>query len=175
VEESGVRPVSFPPQSGTILADELLPGEASQIPHEVPECSTSREAGIVVLYIVVLAALALVAGFKIGQRGSRWAGVAAGVALAFLSALVLRKVGLSPGIGIPAVAAVLAISQAAYLIGLMRSGRSLVGARFLPDQEVDDVPDDRRDGDVSHDHEGQQETPFHTAKIERRRDTSRLK
>jgi hypothetical protein len=41
---------------------------------------------------------------------------------------------------------VLAISQAAYLIGLMRAGHG-PGARILPDEQVDDVPDNGRDGD----------------------------
>jgi hypothetical protein len=120
-----------------------------------------------VFYVLVLAALAAVSGFLLGQWRLRWAGIAAGVVLAFVSAFVLRKIELSPGIGIPAVAAVLAISQATYLIGLMRSGQG-PGARFLPDEQVDDVPDDGRDDDVSHEykgHEGQ------TAEIGKRRDT----
>jgi hypothetical protein len=37
---------------------------------------------------------------------------------------VIRKLELSAGIGIPAVAAVLAISQTAYLIGLMRASQN---------------------------------------------------
>jgi hypothetical protein len=121
-----------------------------------------------VLYAIMLAAVAAVLGFMFGQWRSRWAGVAAGVALAFISALVFRKLEVSAGIGIPAVAAVLAISQTAYLIGLMRGGES-PGARFLPDEQVDDVPDDGRDGDVRHEHEGQQKGPFHTAEINKRR------
>jgi hypothetical protein len=103
-----------------------------------------------VLYAVMLTALAAVSGFMFGRWRSRWAGVAAGVALAFISALVLRKLELSAEIGIPAVAAVLAISQAAYLVGLMRRRQGPVG--FLPDEQVDDVPDDGRDGDVSQEH-----------------------
>jgi hypothetical protein len=121
-----------------------------------------------VRYIVILAGLAAVAGFMLGRWRSQWAGMAAGVALAFLSTLVLRRIDLSAGVGIPAVAAILAISQAAYLIGLMRGGQAQ-GARFLPDQKVDDVPDDGRDGDVRHEHEGQQKGPFHTAEINKRR------
>jgi hypothetical protein len=123
-----------------------------------------------VLYVVVLAALAVLTGFMLGQWRLRWAGIAAGVALAFLSTFVLRELELSAGIGIPAVAAVLAISQAAYLIGLIRASQS-PGVRFLPDQQVDDVPDDGRDGDVSHEHEGQQESPSHTAGLNKRGDT----
>jgi hypothetical protein len=122
-----------------------------------------------VLYVVVLAALAVVSGFMLGQWRWRWAGIAAGVALACLSAFVLRRIELSAGIGIPAVAAVLAISQTAYLIGLVKDSQS-PGARFLPDQEVDDVPDDGRDGDIGHEHEGQQNAPFHAAGIDKRRD-----
>jgi hypothetical protein len=122
-----------------------------------------------VLYVFVLAALAAVSGFMLGQRRLRWTAVAAGVALAFLSAFVLRRIELNAGIGIPSVAAVLAISQAAYLVGLLRGGQTQ-GARFLPDQEVDDVPDDGRDGDISREHEGQQESPSHTAEINKRRD-----
>jgi hypothetical protein len=106
-------------------------GQASQLPHGSLQCSLTRGAGIVVLYVLVLAALAAVSGFMLGQWRSRWAGIAAGVALAFISALVLRKLELRAGIGIPAVAAVLAISQAAYLIGLMRGARAQAPDSYL--------------------------------------------
>jgi hypothetical protein len=122
-----------------------------------------------VLYTGVLALLAAAAGFMLGSRRLRWAGMAAGIVLAFLSAFVLLTTGLGAGIGIPAVAAVLAISQVAYLVGLMRS-RETQGARFLPDQEVDDVPDGGCDGDVSHEHEGQQESPFRAVEIKQPHD-----
>jgi hypothetical protein len=143
-------------------------GQASQLPHGSLQCSLTRGAGIVVLYVLVLAALAAVSGFMLGQWRSRWAGIAAGVALAFISALVLRKLELSAGIGIPAVAAVLAISQAAYLIGLMRGGQG-PGARFLPDEQIGDVPDHGPDGDVGHEREGQR-SPSDTAEINKQRD-----
>jgi hypothetical protein len=125
-------------------------------------------ARIVVLYAVMLAALAAFSGFMFGHWRSRWAGVAAGVALAFIAALVLRKLELSAGIGIPAVAAILAISQAAYLVGLMRRRHGPVG--FLPDEQVDDVPDDGRDGDVSDEHKWHEEHPIHAGEISQRRD-----
>jgi hypothetical protein len=121
-----------------------------------------------VLYAVMLAALAAVSGFMLGLWRLRWAGIAVGVALAFLSALVLRKLELSAGIGIPAVAAVFAISQAAYLIGLMRAAQS-PGTRFLPDEQIGDVPDHGPGGGVGHEHEGQQ-SPSDTAEINKQRD-----
>jgi hypothetical protein len=124
---------------------------------------------MVVLYVIVLVALAAVSGFMLGQLRLRWAAIAAGVALAFLSAFVFRRIELNAGIGIPAVAAVLAINQAAYLIGLMSGGKDR-GARSLPDEQVDEVPDYGRDDDVRHEHEGQQDAPFHAAKINNRRD-----
>jgi hypothetical protein len=78
------------------------------------------ERGIVVFYVAVLATLAAVCGFMLGQRRLRWTAVAAGVALAFVSAFVLRRIELNAGIGIPSVAAILAISQAAHLIAQPR-------------------------------------------------------
>jgi hypothetical protein len=122
-----------------------------------------------VLYAVVLAALAAASGFMLGQWRFRWAGVAAGVALAFISTLVLRKLEFSAGNGIPVAAAVLAISQAAYLVGLMRRRQGPVG--FLPDEQVDDVPDDGGDGDVSQEDKRHEEHPTHAAKMSQRRDT----
>jgi hypothetical protein len=104
-----------------------------------------------VLYTVILVALAAVSGFVFGKRRSRWPALGAYVALAFLSALVFRKSEFSAGIGIPAVAAVLTVSQVAYLIALLLDGDPGQG---LPDQQVDDVPDDGRDDDVSGEHEG---------------------
>jgi hypothetical protein len=114
----------------------------------------ARGSRIVVLYIVSLAALAAVAGFMLGEWRLRWAGIAAGVALSLFSAFVLRRMELNAGIGIPAVAAVLAISQAAYLIGLLRGAQD-PGTRFAPDQEVDAVPDDNPDDGVSPGRQGQ--------------------
>jgi hypothetical protein len=111
-----------------------------------------------VLYIVSLAALAAVAGFMLGEWRLRWAGIAAGVVLALFSAFVLRRIELNAGIGIPAVAAVLAISQAAYLIGLLRGAQD-PGARFAPDQEGDAVPDDNRDDGVSPGRQGRSTAP----------------
>jgi hypothetical protein len=128
-----------------------------------------RRAGIVVLYVAVLAALAAVCGFMLGQRRLRWTAVTAGVALAFLSAFVLRRIELNAGIGIPSVAAILAISQAAYLIGLLSGDNRSRGARSLPRQQADDVPDERRNREVDHQREGQQDAPFHATKINNRR------
>jgi hypothetical protein len=122
-----------------------------------------------VLYVAVLAALSAISGFMLGQRRLRWTAVTAGVALAFLSAFVLRRIGLNAGIGIPSVAAVLAISQAAYLIGLLSGDDRSRGARSLPRQQVDDVPDESRNREVNHEREGQQDAPFHPAKINNRR------
>jgi hypothetical protein len=133
---------------------------------KVSDVPRRAEAGIVVLYVVVLAALAAVSGFMLGQRRTRWAAIAAGVALALLSAFVLRRAEISAGIGIPAVAAVLAISQAAYLIGLLSGGDQSRGARSLPREQVDDAPDESRDRDR------QQDVPFHAAKFGERRDMS---
>jgi hypothetical protein len=125
--------------------------------------------GVVVLYVAVLAALAAVSGFMLGQRRLRWTAIAAGVGLAFLSAFVLRRIELNAGIGIPAVAAILAINQAAYLVALLSGDDRSRGARSLPRQQVDDVPDESRDREVGHEREGQQDAPFHAAKINNRR------
>jgi hypothetical protein len=43
------------------------------------------------------------------------------------------------------------------------------GARSLPRQQADDVPDERRNREVDHEREGQQDAPFHAAKISNRR------
>jgi hypothetical protein len=100
-----------------------------------------------VAYVVLLAALAAVSGFVLGQRRSRWAAIAAGVGLAFLSAFILRRIEFNAGIGIPAVAAILAINQAAYLVGLfVISTQGDRVARTLFDQQADDIPNDGRDG-----------------------------
>jgi hypothetical protein len=122
-----------------------------------------------VLYVAVLAALAAVCGFMLGQRRLRWTAVAAGIALAFLSAFVLRRIELNAGIGIPSVVAILAISQAAYLIALLSGDDRSRGARSLPRQQPDDVPDESRDRDIHHERDGQQDAPFHAAKINDRR------
>jgi hypothetical protein len=63
--------VSFPRQSGRILAAHLPLGQASHLPHGCLRCSVTRGAGIVVLYAVMLAALAAVSGFMFGQWRSR--------------------------------------------------------------------------------------------------------
>jgi hypothetical protein len=130
-----------------------------------------RGAGIVVLYVIGLAALAAVSGIMLGQRRLRWAAIAAGVALAFLSAFVLRRIDLSAGIGIPAVAAVLAVNQASYLIGLMAGSQRNRVAVGLLHQQPDTVPNDGRDDEVRHEREGQQEAPPHPPQINKRRPT----
>jgi predicted membrane channel-forming protein YqfA (hemolysin III family) len=126
--------------------------------------------GAVVLYVVVLVAVAAVSGFMLGQRRLRWTATAVGVALAFFSAFVLRRIELDPGIGIPAVAAVLAISQAAYLIGLLSGGDQSRDARSLPRQQIDDVLDESRDREVHRERDRHQHAPFHAAKISQRRE-----
>jgi hypothetical protein len=128
---------------------------ASQLAHENSPISAIRGRGVVVHYVAVLAALAVVSGFILGQRRLRWGAVAAGVALAFLSAFVLRRIELNAGIGIPSVAAILAFSQAAYLIGLFSGDDRSRGARSLPRQQVDDEPDESRNREVDHKREGQ--------------------
>jgi hypothetical protein len=114
----GLRGVSFSPQSGEIFSWQFVGCRASQLTHESFEMLLDAGSGMVVLYVIVLVALAAISGFMLGQLRLRWAALAA-VALAFLSAFVFRRIQLNAGVGIPAVAAVLAINHAAYLIGLM--------------------------------------------------------
>jgi hypothetical protein len=79
---------------GKSLLASLLPVQTSQITLEGLQFLSIRGAGIIVLYVAVLAALAAISGFVLGQRRSRWMAIAAGVALAFLSAFVLRRIEL---------------------------------------------------------------------------------
>jgi hypothetical protein len=120
---------------------------------------------MVVLYIVVLVALAAVVGFWLGQRRARWfVMLATGAVLAILSAFVLQSMGLEAPVGIPVIVVCLALNQGAYVVGLLAGDGDGDGGRrngTLSQQQAYKSPSDGRNDDVRHKREWQYEAPSH--------------
>jgi hypothetical protein len=114
--------------------------------------------------ILILLALSTLSGFVLGRRYLTWHAIlAAGAALAPLSAVVLQIQGFAALSGISTIVACLTVNQVAYLVGAICAP---ISREDLPHHEADDGPRDHRDKDIPHQHERQHNAPIHFAQVD---------
>jgi hypothetical protein len=98
--------------------------------------------------ILILIALSALAGFAAGSF-FRWSAlVVTGAWLAPLAAFALQRQDFTATSGISIIVACLAINQAAYVIATWLNGGQGGNGDHLPQQGLDDIPDDDRNDDI---------------------------
>ena len=108
--------------------------------------------------ILILIALSALSGLAAGSF-FRWpALVGTGAALAPLAAFALQRQDFVALSGISIIVACLAINQAAYLIATRLNDDQGGDEGHLPQQGLDDIPDDDRNDDIRGEHRRDQKT-----------------
>jgi hypothetical protein len=106
--------------------------------------------------VVTLLTLSALIGLALAGSFSCYALAILGIALAFLSAVVLHVEGFGAFSGIAIIAACLTVNQAAYLGGLLFAHRRSAGPL---EKQVDGEPSRRRNKDVGCEQKQQQRSP----------------
>lgn len=102
--------------------------------------------------ILILIALSALSGFAAGSF-FRWSAlVGTGAALAPLAAFALQRQDFAALSGISIIVACLAINQAAYVIATRLKDDQDGDEDHLPQQALDDIPDDDRNDDTRGEH-----------------------
>jgi hypothetical protein len=106
--------------------------------------------------LVTLFSLSAVVGFALGISFSCYALAVSGIALAFLSAIVLHVQGFGALPGIAIIVACLTVNQTAYLAGVFFVHRRSAG---LVEKQADKKPGDGRDDEVAGEAHQQYKSP----------------
>jgi hypothetical protein len=119
--------------------------------------------------ILILIALSALAGFAAGSF-FRWSAlVVTGAWLAPLAAFALQRQDFTAVSGISIIVACLAINQAAYVIAIRMNDDQGGNEGHLPQQGLDDIPDDDRNDDIRGEHKRDQKTHLNLAQFAFRR------
>jgi hypothetical protein len=119
--------------------------------------------------ILILIALSALAGFAAGSF-FRWSAlVVTAVWLAPLAAFALQRQDFTAVSGISIIVACLAINQAAYVIATWLNGGQGGNGDHLPQQGLDDIPDDDRNDDIRGEHKRDQKNHLNLAQFAFRR------
>jgi hypothetical protein len=119
--------------------------------------------------ISILIALSALSGFAAGSF-FRWSAlVVTGAWLAPLSAFALQRQDFTGFSGISIIVACLAINQATYVIAIRLKDDQGGNEDHLPQQGLDDVPDDDRDDDIRGERKRDQKTHLNLAQFAFRR------
>jgi hypothetical protein len=125
----------------------------------------------------VLLALSATTGLAVGASFSWFAILISSIGLAALSAVVLQTEGFGALSGIAIIVACLAVSQLAYVLGVMLANRGSKGAKNFPDchdkaadmgslvnleqlhGQFDTVPSDNGQSNIAHKHDRNENAP----------------
>jgi hypothetical protein len=118
--------------------------------------------------ILILWALSALSGFVLGTAGFAWSAIlVVGAVLAPLSAVILQNLGFGALWGISITVVCLAVNQAAYLVGTIRSnnGPNDGSVEDLPQQRADEEPHEGRADDIRSEHKRKHNNQFKLAQL----------